>query len=70
MIIMQDAILGIVNIIVFQLTKRIVVAKKSLTKVIKGCNGMLGFSYLAIPTRHDKSIKPHLYDINRISLKP
>ena len=50
------------KIIAFQLTERIVVVGKSTKAVLGRCKNMLGFSYLAIPTRHEVSIKPHLHD--------
>ena len=62
MIITYDALFGYVNIIAFQLTERIAIVKKSTKAVLGHCKNMLGFSYLAIPTRHEVSIKPHLHD--------
>lgn len=63
MIITYDVIFGYGNIIVFQLTKRIAIVKKSIKVVLGHYKNMLGFSYLAIPTRHTVRIKPYLQDI-------
>lgn len=64
MIIAYDSVFGYVNIIVFQLIKWIIVNSTQSWKVVLGyCENMLGFSYLAIPTRHTVQIKPCLQDI-------
>lgn len=53
MIIAYDAVFGYANIIVFQLAERIALAEKSMRAVLGHCIDMLGFSYNAIPTRHE-----------------
>ena len=54
MIITYDALVGYVNIIIFQLAIfGIVLATKSSEAVHEGCKDMLAFSVLAIPTRHE-----------------
>ena len=54
MIITYDALVGYVNIIVFQLAIfGIVSATRSSEAVHEGCKNMLAFSVLAIPTRHE-----------------
>ena len=54
MIITYDALVGCVNIIVFQLAIfEIVSATKSSEAVHEECRDMLAFSVLAIPTRHE-----------------
>lgn len=63
MICLYSALFGYVNIIVFQLAERIVIIEKSMKSVLGHCKNMLGFSYLAIPTRHTVQIKPCLQDI-------
>lgn len=64
MIIAYDSVLGYVNIIVFQLIKWIIVNSTQSWQVVLGyCENMLGFSYLAITTRHTVQIKPCLQDI-------
>lgn len=55
MIISYSVVFGIVNIIVFQLTRQIAIVEKSMKSVLGHCKNMLGFSYLAIPTRHEVS---------------
>lgn len=55
MIITYDALVGCVNIIVFQLTFWIGIATKSSEAVREECKNMLAFSVLAIPTRHEVS---------------
>lgn len=56
MIITYDALVGCVNIIVFQLAIfGIVLVTKSSETVHEGCKNMLAFSVLAIPTRHEVS---------------
>ena len=59
MIIAYDAVLGYANIIVFQLAERIALAEKSMRAVLGHCIDMLGFSYNAIPTRHEAHEKPY-----------
>lgn len=55
MIIQYDALVGCVNIIVFQLTIfGIVLISKSSKAVYEECKNMLAFSYLANPTRHEE----------------
>lgn len=63
MIISYTAIFGIVNIIIFQITERIAIVEKSIKSVLGHCKNMLGFSYLAIPTRHEVTCKPYLHEI-------
>lgn len=41
------------GIIVFQLVERISITEKSIKSVLGRCIDMLGFSYNAIPTRHE-----------------
>lgn len=41
------------GIIVFQLVERIAIIEKSIKSVLGRCVDMLGFSYNAIPTRHE-----------------
>lgn len=48
------------GIIVFQLITRIVIATKSSEAVPRHFLDMLGFTYKAIPTRHEECIKPYL----------
>ena len=60
MIILYSALFGHINIIVFQLTERIAITKKSMKSVLGRCTDMLGFSYNAIPTRHEVHEKPYL----------
>jgi len=58
-IILYDAVFGYVNIIVFQLVERIAITKKSIKAVLRRRIDMLGFSYNAIPTRHEVPSKPY-----------
>ena len=60
MIGLYDAIFGYINIIIFQLTERIATTKQSMKSVLGRCTDMLGFSYNAIPTRHEVHEKPYL----------
>lgn len=46
-------IVTIFGIIVFQLVERIAIAEKSMKSVLGWCIDMLGFSYNALPTRHE-----------------
>ena len=62
MIIAYDAVFGYANIIVFQLAERIALAEKSTRAVLGYCIDMLGFSYNAIPTRHEAHEKPYLHE--------
>lgn len=55
-------IITIFGIIVFQLVERIAIVKKSSTEVLRKCSCMLGFSYNAIPTRHEVHGKPYLQE--------
>lgn len=56
MIITYDALVGCVNIIVFQLAIcGSVLATKSSEAVYEECKNMLAFSVLANPTRHEVS---------------
>lgn len=63
MIIVYDEIIGLVNIIVFQLPRLFSVIVKSKKSVLGYCRDTLGFSYLAIPTRHEVSDKPLLHGV-------
>lgn len=47
------------GIIVFQLVERIAIVKKSLKEVLMYGANMLGFSYLALRTRHEVPQKPY-----------
>lgn len=62
MIGLYDAIFGYINIIIFQLAERIALAEKSMRAVLGHCIDMLGFSYNAIPTRHEAHEKPYLHE--------
>ena len=62
MIIAYDAVFGYANIIVFQLAERIALAEKSMKSVLGHCIDMLGFSYNAIPTRHEVHEKTYLHE--------
>ena len=62
MIIIYDSLFGYVNI-VFQLAFFLVISTKSSEEVYEGLKNMLGFSYLAIPTRHTVRIVPYLHGI-------
>ena len=64
MIIAYDAVFGYANIIVFQLAERIALTEKSMKSVLGHCIDMLGFSYNAIPTRHEVPKKPYLQEYN------
>ena len=60
MIIINDVLFGIVGII-FQLTEWIAIVTKS-SEEVSDCNDMLGFSYLAIPTRHEVPGVPYVHE--------
>lgn len=62
-------IITIYGIIVFQLVERIAIVKKSSTEVLRKCGCMLGFSYNAIPTRHEVHGKPYLQEKFLIGLE-
>ena len=57
MIVLHNSILGYIGIIVFQLALRI----GNILKVGKSCYGaradMLAFSYSAVPSRHEVSVR-------------
>ena len=55
MIIVRNAV------IVFQLIECLVEIKKTLTKAMVKSD-MVEFAYQALPTRHDESLKPHLWE--------
>lgn len=55
-------IITICGIIVFQLVERIVITEKSIKSVLRKCSRMLGFSYNALPTRHEVHGKPYLQE--------
>lgn len=63
MIIVYDEIIGLVNIIVFQLPRLFSVILKSKKSVLGYCPDALGFSYLAIPTRHEVSDESFLHGV-------
>ena len=50
------------QLIVFQLVERIAIVNKSSTEVLRKCSCVLGFSYNAIPTRHEVHGKPYLQE--------
>ncbi len=50
------------QLIVFQLVERIAIVEKSSIEVLRKCSCMLGFSYNAIPTRHEVYEKPYLQE--------
>lgn len=50
------------GIIVFQLVERIAIIKKSLKEVLMYGANMLGFSYLALRTRHEVPRRPYLQE--------
>ena len=62
MIIAYDAVFGYADIIVFQLAERIALAEKSMKPVLGYCIDMLGFSYKAIPARHEVPEKPYMHE--------
>ena len=64
MIIQYDAVFGYISVIIFQLKELIAVFEKPMKSVLRKCIDMLGFSYLAIPTRHEVSRKPYLQENN------
>ena len=65
MIIEHSAVFGCLGIIIFQLTEWIAIVTKS-SEAVSDCNDMLGFSYLAIPTRHEVPRVPYLHENNMI----
>ena len=62
MIVLYYAIFDRVNTILFQLAERIAITEKSMKSVLGYCVDMLGFSYNAIPTRHEVHEKPYLHE--------
>lgn len=70
MIVSYHAVFDLLNIIVFQLVERIAIAEKSIKSVLGCCIDMLGFSYNAIPTRHEVPSKPYLQEENYYREKP
>ena len=56
-------IITMYGIVVFQLVERIAIVEKSSTEVLRECGRMLGFSYNAIPTRHEVPQKPYLQEV-------
>ena len=64
MIIQYDAVFGYISVIIFQLTELIAAFEKSMKSVSWKCVDMLGFSYNAIPTRHEVHGKPYLQEDN------
>lgn len=63
MIVEYDSIFGYMNIIVFQLIERIGIVKMSDSTVSVLSKNVLGFSYLAIPTRHEIRCLPYLHGV-------
>lgn len=59
-------IITICGIIVFHLVERIALVSKSSEAVLRKCSCMLGFSYNAIPTRHEVPRKPYLQEVQTI----
>ena len=55
-------IITIFGIIVFQLVERIAITEKSIKSVLRKCSCVLGFSYTALPTRHEVPRKPYLQE--------
>ena len=51
------------ELIVFQLVERIVITQKSMKSVLRKCSCMLGFSYNALPTRHEVPEKPYSQEV-------
>lgn len=62
MIVSYDALYGYISTIIFHLAERIAIAEKSMKSVLGHCVDMLGFSYNAIPTRHEIHGKPYLQE--------
>lgn len=60
MIIVHSAVFGCMGIIIFQLTEWIAIITK-YSEAVSDCNDMLGFSYLAIPTRHEVPRVPYVH---------
>lgn len=56
-------IITIYGIIVFHLVERIAITEKSMKSVLRKCSCMLGFSYNAIPSRHEVQRKPYLQEV-------
>ena len=50
------------QLIVFQLVEQIAIVEKSIKSVLRKCSCVLGFSYNAIPTRHEVHVKPYLQE--------
>ena len=51
------------KLIVFQLVEQIALISKSSEAVLRKCGCMLGFSYNAIPTRHEVHKEPYLQEV-------
>lgn len=64
MIIQYDAVFSCISVIIFQLTELIAAFEKPMKSVSRKCVDMLGFSYNAIPTRHEVHRKPYLQEDN------
>ena len=62
MIIQYDSLFGFVRMVIFQLAERIAITEKSMKSVLGHYIDMLGFSYKAIPTRHEVHEKPYLHE--------
>lgn len=56
-------IITMYGIVVFQLVERIAIVSKSSEAVLRKCGRMLGFSYNAIPARHEVQRKPYLQEV-------
>ena len=63
MIVAYDSVFGYVNIIIFQLSFWVKIISESSEAVYEELKNMLGFSYLAIPTRHTVRRVPYLHGI-------
>lgn len=55
-------IITMYGMIVFHLVERIAIVKKSLKEALMYGANMLGFSYLALRTRHEVPRKPYLQE--------
>ena len=63
MIIVHSAVFGCMGIIIFQLTEWIaIVAENNISDKKINRNDMLGFSYHAIPTRHEVPRVPYMHE--------
>ena len=62
MIVSYDALYGYISTIIFHLAERVATTDKSIKSVLGYCVDMLGFSYNAIPTRHEIHVEPYLQE--------